>query len=413
MRITGLRLRGILDSRAHPTVEAEIVLDHRHHGTGSSPVAIAPGRLERRSGDRHGLGSLGSTAEGRLIERALRGHRPAGQQGLDDLLQQLDAREALGADITLALSLAHARATCAANGVSLHAWLAELASTRPAMPRLLVNAFSGGIHRPGPAASFQQVMLIPATGGLVSDIRAACAVYDQLERRLAGQRGPAGLSASSGILAPDASSQWQLKAIAEARDATRWAGQVLVGIDVAAEHLGTGDGRYRLEEETLAASELQDRLLDLTAQHDVVYLEDPFDPADRAAWRALRSAAPPHLLVVGDDLFATDAARIGSDLANCVLLKPSQAGTLSRTLAAARTARRAGMGLVVSHRSGETEDTSICDLAVALGAELVKLGGPRRGDRTAKYNQLLRLAEHVPAQPSPAWSGHDAEHTPP
>lgn len=394
MRITDVRLRGVLDSRAHPTIEVDLRLTDVT-GRGSCPVAIAPGRLERRRGLRTGeLGDLTAGSTGRLLRDALVGWSPANAGELDARLTELDDRHALGGDVTLAVSLAYARAAATLAGQPLHAWLASQAGTRPAMPRLLVNAFSGGIHCTGPAASFQQVMLIPRAGDVLSDVRAALAVYNVLEQRVTEEYGAPVLSASSGFLLPDRDTAWRLDVLGQAAEAAGYADQVTAGVDVAAEHLAAGHGRYRFEGREYPAAAFASLLVDLATTYGIEYIEDPFDPADTPAWTAfLPVARQAGVTVVGDDLFASDAARVRAGLADAVLLKPSQAGTVTATLDAARAARAAGLLLVVSHRSGETEDTAMCDLAAALGAELIKVGGPRRGDRLAKYNQLLRLAE--------------------
>lgn len=401
MPITSLRLRGILDSRAHHTIEADLRLNGIE-GRGSSPVAIKPGRLERPRGPHaRDIGDLTFGPAGSQLGAALAGWEPTGQLDLDTRLAELDEAHGLGADVTLAVSLAYARAAAACAGLPLHRWMARLAGTSPGLPRLLVNGFSGGIHRGGQADSFQQVMLIPKDHDLLADVRLALVAYDQLER-LAGN--PC-VSASSGLLVPGRDTTWQLDALAQASACP--GGQLAVGIDVAAEHLADGERSYRFEGARYDSAGFAELLLDLAHRYRIDYIEDPFDPADNAAWESFLSPARARgVTVVGDDLFATSAGRIRRGLADAVLLKLSQAGTLTGTLKAAQAARAAGLGLVVSHRSGETEDCAMCDLAVAVGAEYIKVGGPRRGDRIAKYNQLLRLAEditlkesaHVPCQ---------------
>ena len=395
-RIDDVRLRGILDSRAEVTVEAEVDLGG-YPGRGSSPVAIAPGRLERRRREPPHLGPLPGPYRDVLVA-SLVGQVVNGQRELDALLDRLDAEHGLGSAVTLAVSLAGARAAAAQQHQSLHEYLAALAGTAPALPRLLVNVFSGGIHLPGATNSFQQVMVIPHTGELVGDIEVARAVWSAAADLARRELGALPLSASSGLIAP-ASSGEQLDMLAAAVAASGHEDVVSFGVDVAAEHLRTPDGRYRLGPRTLTSGELAAVLADLAARHPLEYLEDPFDPADVDAWRSLRGRLPGHVRVVGDDLFATDARRVSAGLADGILLKPSQAGTLAATLDAAAAARAEHMWLGVSHRSGETDDTAMCDLAVALGAELIKVGGPR-GDRLVKYNQLLRLAESVPAATS-------------
>ena len=387
MPITGLTVRGILDSRGQPTVEADLRLDGAV-GRGSCAVAIKPGRLERRRRLHTGaLGDLTGGPVGRLLQRELAGLEPAGQQEVDRRLRELDDEHGLGADVTLAVSLAYARAASSAADLPLSRWMAaEAAGRRLTSPRLLVSAFSGGIHHGGIPGSFQQIMLIPHGGDLVADIHAALAVYGVLER----ETGARSLSASSGLLAPDRTSEWQLGMLCRAAANA----PAVIGLDVAAEHLATGSGSYRFEGREYSSVAFADLLLNLASEYHIEYIEDPFDPADTGAWEAfLPAARAAGVTVVGDDLFATDAARVRPGLADAVLLKLSQAGTLTATVAAANRARALGLGLVVSHRSGETEDTAMCDLAMAVGAEFIKVGGPRRGDRIAKYNQLLRLAE--------------------
>lgn len=392
MPITGLTMRGILDSRGQPTVEAELRLDGAV-GRGSCAVAIKPGRLERRRQVHTGaLGDLNGGPAGRLLQRELVGLQPAGQQDLDRRLRELDDEHGLGADVTLAVSLAYARAAASAAGLPLRQWMvAGAAGGRPTPPGLLVNVFSGGIHHGGIPGSFQQIMLIPRGGDVVADIHAALAVYAVLER----ETGTRSLSASSGLLVPDCTTEWQLGLLDRAAATlTKATTAAAIGLDIAAEHLATGSGNYLFEGREYSSVAFADLLLNLAARYRIEYVEDPFDPADTGAWEAfLPAARAAGVTVVGDDLFATDAARVRPGLADALLLKLSQAGTLTATVAAASRARAAGLGLVVSHRSGETEDTAMCDLAMAVGAEFIKVGGPRRGDRIAKYNQLLRLAE--------------------
>lgn len=394
MRITGVRVRGVFDSRAEVTLEAEVTLDGAHTGRGSAPRAIAPGRRERRRREGAGLDLLRDPAAGPALARALIGVRADEERDVDGLLDELHHAGEVDAEATLAVSLAVARALAAAYRLPLYARLAQLAGTLPAMPRLLVNVFSGGIHLPGPADSFQQVMVIPETGELVGDLVVACAVYAAAERLARDGYGEPTLSASSGMVLPIDSAK-QVALLARAIRATGHAEVAAIGVDVAAEHLREAPGNYRFAGRELPSAEFAGHLAELAASCRLTYLEDPFDPADDQEWRDLRGALPPATTVIGDDLFATDAERVDAGLAGGILLKPSQAGTVTGTLRAADAARKAGMVLAVSHRSGETEDTAICDIAVALGAELIKVGGPRRGDRLAKYNQLLRLAERV------------------
>ncbi|MFG2527474.1 hypothetical protein [Streptomyces sp. NPDC048516] len=394
MTITAVRLRGILDSRARVTLEAEVTLASGHTGTGSAPRAIAPGRLERRRGPEPALGPITAPA----VSAALTDGTVQGQQQCDTRLVGLHEAGEAGSDLTLAVSLAHARADAAARGIPLHTHLGQLYGglTAPGLPRLMVNVFSGGIHRTGPPRGFQQVMVLPATGRLHTDIEVADRVFTAAHRSVERRFGPVTLSASSGLMVPLDSAE-QLDLLQAAVTETGHTEVCTLGVDVAAEHLLTEPGRYRFGDRVLTAPDFADHLAGLAHRFRMSFLEDPFDAADDVGWARLRGALPATTSVVGDDLFATDATRIEPGKADGILLKLSQAGTVTATLAAAAAARRAGMLLSVSHRSGETEDTAMCDLAVAVGAELIKVGGPRRGDRLAKYNQLLRLDESVAA----------------
>jgi enolase len=396
MILTTLRLRTVLDSRGEPTVEAELELDGEYAGRGSSARAIAPGRLELARADHRRLGAAPlPVALSRLV-----GRRFAGQRELDAELDRSCRAGGLGADLSVAVSVAHARALAAAERRPLALLLADLAGTEPRIPRLLVNVFSGGIHGAGAPSGFQQAMALPAAGSLGGDVEVARRVFAAAERLCLERFGRCALSDSSGLLAPiDSAGQLELLDLAIEEAGCRSA--CAVGVDVAAEHLLGEDGRYRLGEAALAAEELSAFLLSLVDRHDLRYVEDPFDPAHTEVWRAFRDELPDSVAVVGDDVFAGSAARLDPRLADGVLLKPTQAGTVTGLLDTAAAARSRDMLLALSHRSGETDDTAISDLAVALGADLLKVGGPRRGDRLGNYNQLLRLADLVPAQITP------------
>ncbi|MEU8606961.1 hypothetical protein AB0C29_03045 [Actinoplanes sp. NPDC048791] len=400
-RVSGLRLRGILDSRAQVTVEADLAFTDGVTGRGSAPRAIAPGRRERGRRADNTLGSFEHTGLVAELDRSLVG-QPAGPQAeFDLLLRELDATGSLGSDVTVALSVAFARAGAARQGRSLHEYLAAAAGTVPGVPRLLVNVFSGGIHHAGEPDGFQQVMLVPETAGLIDDVGLALDVFAVATELATRDHGAPRLSASSGMLIP-ADSATQVALLREAIERAGRVGQCSIGVDVAAEHMCVAPGRYRFAGAVLEAGAFADRLAELAGGVvPMSYLEDPYDPADDDAWLKLPARLPPGTTVYGDDLFATDAARIDPALAGGILLKPTQAGTVTGALSAARTAQTAGMRLAVSHRSGETGDTAMCDLAVAVGAGLIKVGGPRRGDRLNQYNQLLRLAEAVAERTSP------------
>lgn len=398
-RLLDARLRTILDSRGRRTLEAEVSLASGATGRGSAPTAIAPGCRERPLSAVPPLGRV--AAERPWL--ALRGGDFEDEAAFDRALLALAPERGAGANVTLALSLAFWRAVADDLGVPLHRRIAACAETEPAMPRLLVNAFSGGVHVARAATGFQQVMGIPRGRDVVADIEAALALHDAAKAELRARGARWSLSASSGLVVEEASTAGMLRdlqaAIARLDPSTA---PVSIGVDVAAEHLHGEDGTYRLDADVVSGAELLERLTRLAEEAGLGYVEDPFAPADEHLWRELTDRLGGRVCVVGDDLFATSAARVERRLAEGIVLKPSQAGAVSATLAAARAARAEGLALCVSHRSGETEDTFICDLAVGLGARWLKLGGPRRGDRVAKYNELLRLAAVVDRTTEPA-----------
>lgn len=405
-QVNRVRFRGILESRGGLTVEAEVALAGGAVGSASAPVAIAPGRLERRRSHIRSLGPLDGEPEFAALRAAIEGGRFDSQRRFDAYLEELPSAAALGADVRLVLSVAFCRASAAALGVPLVEQLARLAGTRPAVPRPLVNIFSGGIHDRSRRSPFQQIMFAPDFGDFVSNVNAALAVYSAVEEDVRESCGEVRYSASSGMLVDADGPEALLGRLHEVvgrcgHPASKWR----LAADVAAEHLRAKDGRYLFGESAIDGAALLERHLDLARTYDVGFLEDPFDAADAHLWRKLTRELAPATCVVGDDLFATDGSKVEPGLATGIILKPNQTGTISGALGAARAAREAGMLLCVSHRSAETEDTLMCDLAVAVGASFIKLGGPRRGDRTAKYNQLLRLAARVDGRDDAAAGG--------
>jgi enolase len=394
-RIQRVRLRGILDSRGQVTPEAEVRLMGDFVGTASCPVAIAPGRREKMRAKSMAVGALVPADPLAKVVGQLEGETVDTQSDFDALLEDLQVASRTGADVTLALSLAFGRACAQANGQSLFRHMCGLSNVRPTMPHPLVNVFSGGIHGDRGDVPFQQIMVIPEFGSIEDDIRAALTVYNSIESRMADKGLILGYSASSGLLVGQPY-ETLLEQLSQQISALGMSSNVSIGLDVAAEHLKLADGRYAFSGRLLRGEELAAVHHDLIGRYPIRFLEDPFDPDDVHLWRSFTSAVADRSWVIGDDLFATNADYISKGLASGILLKMNQVGTLTATLRAAEAARNAEMILCISHRSGETEDAAMCDLAVAVGARFIKVGGPRRGDRTAKYNQLIRLAEELP-----------------
>ncbi len=395
-KVESITIRTILNSQGGRSLEANLRLQDGGTGFGAAARAIVPGRRERELTSSAQLGTLKGNADILELTDYLRGRGFESQREFDGLFSEGGRFEKLGADIALALSLAHCRARARARGCSLKDQLVELSDLEPRMPHPIVNVFSGGVH--GGHISYQQLMVIPRHERFHDDVETALRVYGQIEDLVKSRGHLQGYSASSGMLTTSSDLRELFDIIASTVERLGVADHVALGTDVAAEHLEQGDGTYRVGTQVFRAEEFLAFHKKLLDDYNFCFYEDPFGPDDAAPWRALTEYASPATMVVGDDLFATNAKNIEPGVASGILLKMNQVGTISGTLDAAIAARDAGMRLCVSHRSKETEDTAMCDLAVAVGADLIKVGGPRRGDRIAKYNQLLRLAEqeHCP-----------------
>jgi enolase len=411
--IARIHAREILDSRGNPTVEADVVLDDGAVGRAAVPSGASRGEreaLELRDGDaRRYLGKGVLTAVhhvNAVIGPQLVGRDPHDQVGIDRLLLDLDGTEhktRLGANAILAVSLAVARAAAASRGLPL--WQSLGGPEACVLPVPLMNIVNGGAHADN-RLDVQEFMVVPV--GLPSfaeALRAGTEVFHHLKRALHDQ-GLATAVGDEGGFAPDLpSTDAALDALVRAIEAAgyRPGHDVAIAMDVAASSLYrhgayefAGEGVTRSGEQMI---EFLDGLLD---RYPVVSLEDPLDENAWTDWHALTARLGGRVQIVGDDLFVTNPAilrrGIAEGVANAILIKLNQIGTLTETLEAIETARRAGYAAIVSHRSGETEDTSIADLAVATGTGQIKTGAPSRSERVAKYNQLLRIEEALGAR---------------
>ena len=395
-QINRVHFRGILESRGKLTIEAELELQDGSLGWASSPVAIAPGRREQRRSFIQHLGPLDGEAVFSELRRRIETVRFNSQNNFDSFVEQIPTAIELGADVRLVLSVAFCRATSKAQGISLLDQLVQLGGRSPAVSRPLVNIFSGGVHDSTCKIPFQQIMFTPDFGDIRANIEAGLAVYAAVESRLEKSGREFRHSASSGMQLSGVGHVELFEELHEIIGQLNYPREKApLAIDVAAEHLRTENGHYRFGTEIVTGDELFERLKEIVRKYNVQFLEDPFDPSDEELWRSAATQLSPSTVVVGDDLFATNSANIKPGLATGILLKLNQVGSVTGAIQAAQTAAEAGLVLCVSHRSGETEDTVMCDLAVAVGATYIKVGGPRRGDRIAKYNQLIRLAEHL------------------
>jgi enolase len=408
-QIERVHARQILDSRGNPTVEVEVGLRSGAHGHAAVPSGASTGEFEatelRDGGEAwggKGVGQAVANVDGE-IAAAVHGLDAADQQGLDEALIALDGtpnKSRLGANAILGVSLAAAHAQAAEEGLALWRYLGG--EQARVLPVPMMNVLNGGAHADN-KVDFQEFMIVPCGAPSFSEcLRMGAEVFHALKRTL-HERGLSTAVGDEGGFAPDlASNEDALKMLVAGIEAAgyRPGEDVAIALDPAASELYS-DGSYVLEHEgrTLSADELSAYWADLVARYPIVSIEDGMDEEDWSGWKTLTDRIGTGLQLVGDDLFVTNTERlkrgIDAGVANSILLKVNQIGTLSETLAAIALAREAGYSAVMSHRSGETEDVTIADLAVATGCGQIKTGAPSRSDRVAKYNQLLRIEEQL------------------
>jgi enolase len=399
--------RQILDSRGNPTVEVDVVLKSGAAGRAAVPSGASTGEFEAvelRDGGQawsgKGVSKAVANVNGELAD-AVRGIDAADQSGLDRTLIDLDGtpnKGRLGANAILGVSLAAAKAAAAEAGQPLWRYLGGEAAH--VLPVPMMNVLNGGAHADN-KVDFQEFMVVPVGAPSYSEgLRIGAEVFHALKRTL-HERGLATAVGDEGGFAPDLdSNEAALAALIEGIEAAgyRPGEHVAIALDPATSELYEG-GVYVLEHEgrTMSAEELAGYWGDIASRYPVVSIEDGMGEEDWDGWRALTERIGEHVQLVGDDLFVTNTERlergIETGVANSILLKVNQIGTLTETLDAVRMAQEAGYSAVMSHRSGETEDTTIADLAVATGCGQIKTGAPSRSDRVAKYNQLLRIEE--------------------
>lgn len=407
--ITALRAREVYDSRGRPTVEAEVAVDGSWIARASVPSGISTGAheaYERR--DEPGSGPTRVLGAVRAVEAeiadAVKGLDPREQRTIDDAMIDLDGtqqKRRLGANAVLATSVAVCRAAAHVEGAAVFDWIARLAGCTPRIPRPIVNMISGGLHGGG-NADLQDWLLSPRLEASYSDVlRAIVQVYWELGRTLV-DRGYGRAVGDEGGYAPVlASNDAAFELIEEAALRAGFPMGKAFGfaLDVAATHLFDG-GTYRIRErsESLDSAALIELLTTWASRYPIDAVEDPVAEDDWEGWRQASDALG-HLQLIGDDLFATQIERLDravkERIANTALVKMNQIGTLTETLDFAVRARASGYGIVVSARSGETEDAFLADLAVGLGADTIKVGSVARSERLAKYNRLLRIEEQL------------------
>jgi enolase len=403
--------RQILDSRGNPTVEVEVWLRSGAHGRAAIPSGASTGEFEAtelRDGGSEWLGKGVTRAVANVngeIAEAVAGVDVLDQAGLDRRLIDLDGtpnKSRLGANAILGVSLAAARAAAAEEGLPLWRYLGGEAAR--VLPVPMMNVLNGGAHADN-SVDFQEFMIVPVGASTFAEcLRMGAEVFHHLRKTL-HDRGLGGGVGDEGGFAPNLeSNEAALQALLEGVEAAGYkAGDdIAIALDPAVSELFR-DGAYVLEHEgrTLSASDLAAYWAELHDRYPIVSLEDGMDEEDWDGWAELTRRLGDDLQLVGDDLFVTNTERlqrgIDTGVANSILIKVNQIGTLTETLAAIELARTNGYTAVMSHRSGETEDTTIADLAVATGCGQIKTGAPSRSDRVAKYNQLLRIEEALGA----------------
>jgi enolase len=415
--IQSIHARQILDSRGNPTVEAEVTLESGAVGRAAVPSGASTGEFEAtelRDGGDQWAGKGVSTAVENVndsIAKALTGARATEQTAIDDTLRELDGtpnKSRLGANAILAVSLATARAAAASNEVPLYLYVAELyglaRDDANVLPVPMMNVINGGAHADN-SVDLQEFMVVPAGATSFSEgLRMGTEIFHALKKTLQG-RDLATTVGDEGGFAPDLdSNEAALELLVEGIGAAGYeAGKdAFIALDPATSELyRESDGAYVLEHEgrALSAEEMGAFWGDITARYPVISIEDGMAEDDCDGWAQLTERLGASCQLVGDDLFVTNPERlqrgIDAGVGNSILVKVNQIGTLSETLEAISIAREAGYSAVISHRSGETEDTTIADIAVGTGAGQIKTGAPSRSDRVAKYNQLLRIEEEL------------------
>jgi enolase len=411
--IEDLYAREILDSRGNPTVEVEVELTGGATGRASVPSGASTGAHEavelRDGGERYGgKGTLRAVEHVDEIAEALAGQDALDQSGIDQLLIALDGtanKGRLGANAILGVSLAIAKAAAQAVGVPLYRYLGGVGAC--VLPVPMLNILNGGKHAHG-STDFQEFMVMPTGAETFAEgLRWGAEIYHALEKELHDQGFSTGIGDEGGFAPALGGNVRAIEVILQAieRAGYRPGEHVHLGLDPATTELyDATTGRYRLEieERELESAELVELWLDWCRRFPIVSIEDGMAEDDWGGWKALNDALGKEVQLVGDDLLVTNVERIrraiDENACNALLCKVNQIGTLTESIQAMRTSQSAGWRVVVSHRSGETEDTMIADIAVAFDAGQIKSGAPARSDRVAKYNQLLRIEEELADQ---------------
>ena len=413
LEIVDVLAREILDSRGNPTVEVEVTLDDGTVGRAAVPSGASTGiheACELRDGDKSRYGGKGVTmavenVNGEIAE-AMVGLNVLDQVSIDKMLIELDGtpnKARLGANAILGVSLACAKAAAEATGLSLYNYIGGV--NAKTLPVPMMNILNGGAHASN-SVDIQEFMIMPVGAKSFKEALRSCAeVFHQLKKTLKENGTPAAGVGDEGGYAPNlAADEDALKVIVKAIEEAGFkpGEDFMIAMDAAvSDWFDKEDGKYHLPKRgtVMTSDEMIDMWEDFCNKYPIISIEDGLGEDDWEGWVRLTKRLGKRVQLVGDDLFVTNASRVkkGIELgaANAVLIKVNQIVTLTETLDAIQTANRAGYTAIVSHRSGETEDTTLADLAVAVNAGQIKTGAPSRSDRVAKYNQLLRIEEEL------------------
>ena len=425
MKITRVHAREILDSRGNPTLEVDVVLEGGALGRAAVPSGASTGEreaLELRDADMTRYAGKGVRKAAANVNREIAGAlagRELDQRGLDAAMIALDgtdAKSALGANAILGVSMAAARAEAVSKRMPLYQHFGVLyLNHRFVLPAPMMNILNGGAHA-DTSVDFQEFMVMPVGAESFAEaLRAGAEIFHALRGILKARGQSTGVGDEGGFAPNLRSNQEAIEVVLEAisKTASRAGQDVFIALDVASSELWAGNGRYtfRKSGEPDRNSDQMIRLYeDWLAQYPIASIEDGLAERDWEGWRALTKTLGGRVQLVGDDVFVTNPAilerGIADGVANALLVKLNQIGTLTETLDAIRMAAGAGYATIISHRSGETEDTTIADLAVATAAGQIKTGSASRTDRVCKYNQLLRIEDALGA--SPTYAGRSA-----
>ena len=408
--IVDIHARQILDSRGHPTVEVDVTLEDGSLGRAAVPSGASTGAheaVEKRDGDKSRWGGKSvmdavAAVNGAIADEIV-GLDAEDQAEIDGAMIDLDGtpnKSALGANAILGVSLAVAKAAADARGLPLYRYVGGVGATTLPVP--MMNILNGGAHADNPI-DFQEFMVMPVGAESFSEaLRCGAEIFHALKAELSAKGLSTAVGDEGGFAPNIASARAALDLIGEAVAKAGYSlgEDVLLALDCASTEFFK-DGAYRMSGEgrTLSPDEMAAYLAELAAEYPIASIEDGMGEDDMAGWSALTERLGQRVQLVGDDLFVTNEARLADGIrdgiANSILVKVNQIGTLSETIDAVRLAQTSGYTAVMSHRSGETEDSTIADLAVALGCGQIKTGSLARSDRTAKYNQLLRIEEEL------------------